>query len=368
VRILLDYRPALRHRTGVGEYVHALAEALQQTLTAEDTLTLFSSSWRDRLAGAPVPGAAVVDARVPVRVLNYAWHRAEWPPVERFAGELDIAHAAHPLMIPARRAAKVITIHDLDFLDYPERTRAEIRRDYPVLVARHAARADLVVTVSESVAAVVRARLHVAADRLVVCRPGAPPWAPREPPTTVGPILFVGTLEPRKNVGALVRAYERVRTRRQDAPPLLLAGPAVEQSRDLVQTASRTAGVQLLGYVHDEQRRRLYREASMLVLPSLHEGFGLPALEAMTIGLPVIASQRGALPEVVGDAGILIDPLDNDGLANAIEAVLADAPRRRAMADAGIERSRQFSWPRSAERLVRAYRDTLARRRAQASR
>jgi glycosyltransferase involved in cell wall biosynthesis len=329
---------------------------------------LFSSSWRDRLAGTPVPGAAVVDARVPVRILNYAWHRAEWPPVEAFAGRLDIAHAAHPLMIPSRRAARVITVHDLDFLDYPERTRAEIRRDYPALVAQHARRADLVVTVSESVAGDVHTRLDVSTDRLVVCRPGAPPWDPREPPPGVGPILFLGTLEPRKNVAGLLRAYERVRTMRPDAPALLLAGPAVEQSAAVVETASRMPGVQLLGYVHDEQRQRLYRAASMLVLPSLHEGFGLPALEAMTIGVPVIAARRGALPEVVGDAGILVDPLDEGGLANAIECVLADPNRRRAMAEAGVRRSRQFSWAISAERLLEAYRSTLVRRRAQAAR
>ena len=362
MRILLDYRPALRHRTGVGEYVHALAGALQQRLTGEDTLTLFSSSWRDRVAGTPVPGASVIDARVPVRVLNFAWHRAAWPPVELFAGSLDIAHAAHPLMIPSRHAARVITVHDLDFLDHPERTRAEIRRDYPALAAQHAARADLVVAVSETVARDVVTRLRVAADRLVVCRPGAPLWERREPPPGVGPILFVGTLEPRKNVAALLRAYERVRTTRPDTPSLLLAGPAVEQSAPVVEAASRTPGVQLLGYVHDDQRRRLYREASMLVLPSLHEGFGLPALEAMTVGLPVIASRRGALPEVVGDAGILIDPLDDNSLANAIGCVLADANRRRAMADAGIQRSRQFSWTISAERLLQAYRETLIRR------
>jgi glycosyltransferase involved in cell wall biosynthesis len=362
VRILLDYRPALRHRTGVGEYVHALAGALQHQLTGDDTLTLFSSSWRDRVAPAPVPGAGVIDARVPVRVLNYSWHRWDWPPVETFAGRLDIAHAAHPLLIPARDAARVITVHDLDFLDHPERTRAEIRRDYPALAARHAARADLVVTVSESVAADVRSRLGVTDDRLVVCRPGAPAWPPRDAPGGVGPILFVGTLEPRKNVAGLLRAYERVRARRAGVPPLLLAGPAVEQSAAVVGTASRMPGVQLLGYVHDDQRRQLYREASMLVLPSLHEGFGLPALEAMTLGLPVVASRRGALPEVVGDAGLLIDPLEDDELANAIEGVLSDPNRRRRMAEAGIQRSRQFTWSATAERLLQAYREALVRR------
>jgi glycosyltransferase involved in cell wall biosynthesis len=98
------------------------------------------------------------------------------------------------------------------------------------------------------------------------------------------------------------------------------------------------------------------------VLPSLHEGFGLPALEAMTLGLPVVASRRGALPEVVGDAGLLIDPLEDDELANAIEGVLSDPNRRRRMAEAGIQRSRQFTWSATAERLLQAYREALVRR------
>src|SRR6478609_6241500 len=119
LRILLDYRPALRERTGVGEYVHEIAAALGRQLGDGEELALFSSSWTDRL-GTAVPAGRRVDVRVPVRVLNALWHRLEAPRVERFAGPLDIVHSAHPLLIPAR-AARVVTVHDLDFLDHPER-------------------------------------------------------------------------------------------------------------------------------------------------------------------------------------------------------------------------------------------------------
>ena len=112
LRFLLDYRPALRERTGAGEYVHEMATALARRLTPPDTLTLFSSSWKDRLGPGRVPGARVVDVRVPVRVLNTAWHRFGWPPVERCAGPVDVAHSFHPLLIPASRAKQVVTIHD----------------------------------------------------------------------------------------------------------------------------------------------------------------------------------------------------------------------------------------------------------------
>src|SRR5262245_65745180 len=136
MRILVDYRPALRARTGVGEYIHTLVRAY--TAAHDDAVTLFTSSWKDR--PSPAVGrelrARIVDRRVPVSVLNYLWHRLEWPHVETLAGDADVAHAAHPLLIPARTAAQVVTIHDLFFLLNPEHTRAEIRRDYPQLSAR----------------------------------------------------------------------------------------------------------------------------------------------------------------------------------------------------------------------------------------
>ena len=372
VRILLDYRPALRQRTGVGQYVHELGSAVQAQLPPGDTLVLFSSSWKDRLTTAPIEGAARLDARIPVRALNLAWHRLGWPPVEMLAGPADIAHSAHPLLMPAQHAAQVLTVHDLDFLDHPERTRAEIRRDYPCLAARHAARADLVVVNSVHTAAGVERRLGVASDRVVLCRPGAPALAPREPPIHTGPVLFIGTVEPRKNLPTLFAAYERVITMRPDAPPLLLAGKSVEHSAAILETLDRhpalSGRVKHLGYVSDHERQNLYRQASLLVLPSLEEGFGLTALEAMQVGVPVVASRRGALPEVVGDAGTLVDPLNEAEIANAIHSLLIDPERRFAHTSAGHARARQFSWAASASRLIDAYREAVARRRRTARR
>jgi glycosyltransferase involved in cell wall biosynthesis len=284
------------------------------------------------------------------------------------SGEVDVVQSAHPLRIPARRAVQAITIADLDFLDHPERTRAEIRRDYAALAPSHARRADLVVTISQYTAGQIRDRLDVTPERIVVCPPGAPSWAPRETPAPVGPILFVGTIEPRKNVPALLRAYERVAARRPDVPPLVLAGRSVEQSPEILagtESPDLAGRVRYLGYVSDGERQRLYREASMLVLPSLEEGFGMPALEAMTVGVPVVASRRGALPEVVGDAGTLVDPLDGQALADAIEATL-DPARSDAHARAGIVRARRFSWSDSAATLLEAYRWAVARKRDRA--
>ena len=209
MHILVDYRPALRERTGVGEYIHELVRAYATAYG--DDLAIFTSSWKDRPApglGAAL-GVRVVDRRVPVRVLNFAWHRLEWPPAETVAGPFDVVHAAHPLLIPAGRAAQVITIHDLYFLTNPAQTRAEIRRDYAALAARHARRADAIITSTEYGRGLVVEHLGADPARIYVCPPGAPTWerlgrGPRV--MTEGNILFVGTLEPRKNIGVLLDA------------------------------------------------------------------------------------------------------------------------------------------------------------------
>jgi glycosyltransferase involved in cell wall biosynthesis len=363
LRILLDYRPALRERTGVGEYVHELASSLMRLLSGTDVLMLFSSSWKDRLADGRVPGAYVVDAKVPVRILNLAWHRLGWPPVERFAGPIDIAHSSHPLLMPARAAKQVITIYDLDFLDHPERTRAEIRRDYAELAPAHARRAAAVVTISRFTAGEIERRLGVPADRIVICSPGAPDWTPRVADVPRGPILFVGTLEPRKNVGALLAAYAKLLEMDPAAPPLWLAGGVTEASTPWLRAIAEPplkGHVTHLGYVHSDDRYNLYAKASMLVLPSHLEGFGMTVLEAMTVGVPTIVSRRGALPEVAGDAAQMIEPDDIAGLAAAMKRYLDDPAAASLATERGFHRARQYSWTASTATLLAAYRRILA--------
>ena len=373
MKILVDYRPALRDRTGVGDYIHRLAGAYSAA-HREDAVAVFTSSWADR----PPPGlatglgAAVIDRRVPVRVLNYLWHRAEWPPVESLAGACDVVHAAHPLLIPARRAAQVITIHDLFFLSHPEQTSAEIRRDYPALAPSHARRADAIITSTEYGRRLVMDRFGVDGERVYVCPPGAPP-----PPATrpmprgsreegdEGCVLFLGTLEPRKNIGVLLDAYAMLLARGARVPPLVLAGretPAAADWLSRIASPPLAGRVRHVGYVSGDERDRLLASARVLVLPSLDEGFGLTALEAMAAGVPLVASNRGSLPEVVGDGGTLVDARDAAGLALAIERLTTNEQAAAEARRAGLARAKAFTWDVSAATLRRAYVDALRRR------
>ena len=372
MRILVDYRPALRERTGVGEYMHSLVRAYaHHPAAAGDEVAVFTSSWKDRPAAevASDLGARVVDRRVPVRVLNYLWHRLEWPPIETLGAAADVVHAAHPLLIPTRHAAQVVTLHDLFFLTEPQSTRAEVRRDYAELASRHVRRADAVVANSRYTASLVERTFGVPEARIHVCSPGPPSWstlgrAPNLPHD--GYVLFVGTLETRKNVGALLDAYTRLIERDGRTPPLVVAGRATPDAVAWLERVSQPplAGrVRHLGYVPDADRERTYAGARLLVMPSRNEGFGIPVLEAMSAGVPVVAADRGALPEVLGNAGTLVDPDDADALATAMHRMLTDQAFAVGCADRGLARAREFSWDRAALALRGAYEAALTNRR-----
>ena len=249
---------------------------------------------------------------------------------------------------------------------------AEVRRDYPSLARSHAQRADHIIVPSRSTAIDVQRQFEIDAARISVCAHGRPPWTPRTERPERGYVLFLGTLEPRKNVGGLLDAYERLVTDpsfraqwerdgedgRLHVPELVLAGKATAQAQpwlDRIRRPPLAGLVRHVGYVEPERRRELYEGASVLVQPSFEEGFGFPVLEAMTVGVPVVAADRGALPEVLGDAGILVEPDDPDGLASAIKRMLNDEATAAASASKGVLRSLQFDWHRSALGVYAAY-------------
>ena len=366
MRVVIDYRPALRERSGVGEYTHELAKALLARQDPTLELTIFSSSWKDRLIRSPeLDGARAIDRRVPVSLLNLSWHRIGWPPIESLTGQsFDVAHSMHPLLLPARGAAQVVTVHDLNFLTHPERTRGEIKRDYPALARDHAHRAARVIVVSEFTAREVVNRLGVDRDRIAVCGSGAPSWPALTARARSGYVLFFGTLESRKNVGGLLDAYEMLFSGGRRPPELVLGGKETDASRGWLERIARPpfAGhVRHIGYVEPADRQKLYSGARLLVLPSFEEGFGIPVLEAMTLGVPVIASNRGALPEVLGDAGILVEP-EPRAIAEALAKMIDDEGFAEACAAKGLKRARLFSWSRTADRVVDVYRQAMDRR------
>jgi glycosyltransferase involved in cell wall biosynthesis len=372
MHIGLDVRPSLSRPTGVGTYVLGILDQLPR-LAPQDRFTLFSASLKERYPrrdwGANV---RLVDRRLPVQGLNLAWNRLGWPPLERLAGgPFDVVHSPNPLLVPSRRGRRVVTLHDLFFLKHPEMVGGETRRDYVSLVREHVRRADGVLCVSEYTAGEARRLLGVPDEKIAVTPHGVDPLFREEPEAAEvderlrrlglprGGILYLGSDEKRKNLVTLVMAYLTLARRRPEIPPLVLAGPGSQWA----QGGSRVGPqIRATGYLGQVDVRALMAASAMLVLPSLEEGFGLPVLEAMAAGLPVVCSEGSALSEVAGDTALRFEPRDPTALAHAIERVLDDGALALDMRRRGRERSRQFEWRRTAELTLAFYRRILGGR------
>jgi glycosyltransferase involved in cell wall biosynthesis len=367
----LDVRPSLSRPTGVGTYVLGLLDRLPR-LAPDDRFTYFSASVKERYPAGNWPANVhLVDRRLPVKALNLSWSRLGWPPLDRLVGAtLDLVHSPNPLLVPARRGKRIVTLHDLFFLKHPEMVGGEVRRDFVALVRSHVRQADGVLCVSEYTASEARRLLEVPAEKIAVTPHGVDPIFLEEPePIDVderlrrlglphGGILYLGSDEKRKNLVTLVMAYLALARRRPGVPPRVLAGPGSQWA----QGGSRIGPqIRATGYLEREDVRALMSASSMLVLPSLEEGFGLPVVEAMAAGLPVICSAGSALSEVAGDAALLVEPRDANALAHSIERLLDDATLALDLRARGRERCRVFDWDRTAAHTLAFYRKVLGR-------
>jgi alpha-1,3-rhamnosyl/mannosyltransferase len=245
-----------------------------------------------------------------------------------------------------------------------------MRRDFPVLARSHAHRADAVIVSSRHAAEQVSRLLGLPADRVHLCPAGAPPWAAsvrRERGDRLGStILFIGTLDARKNIGRLLDAYVQLVAQVAEPPQLILAGGRTNAAVEWEQRTARpplSGNVELTGYVKEDRRRALLADARMLVLPSLEEGFGLPVLEAMACGVPVVISNRGSLPEIAGDAAAPVDAEDVSALCARMKVLLDDRQAREAR-DRGLKRAAAFDWSATAQAALGAYEAAIHRRHA----
>jgi glycosyltransferase involved in cell wall biosynthesis len=291
------------------------------------------------------------------------WSRANWPAAEWWTGPVDVVHGTNFVVPPARRGAEVVTVHDLTALRFPELC-SPVALGYPHLVRRAIARGAWIHTPSQFVAREVVELLGADPERVVAVAHGVDP-APAEPTPVDGSpaednrtILALATSEPRKDLPTLVAAFDRVAATHDDVR-LVLAGPDGWGAAVL---AAAIAGarfgrrIQRLGWVDPARKAALLRSASVFAYPSRYEGFGLPPLEAMAAGVPVVASDAGAVAEAVGDAACLVPVGDADAMAAALLALLGEGDLRRRLIDRGRQRAATFTWSRCAAGLVELYR------------
>jgi glycosyltransferase involved in cell wall biosynthesis len=352
----------ISERTGVG---HTTARLLECLSVRDDVAVrgyAVSRRGRDTLPTALPDGVRAATSPVPARAAHWMWRYAAWPTIEHWSGPVDVVHATN-FVAPPARAPVVVTVHDLAFAHSPELCQPETL-EYDALVRRAIDRGATVHTVSDHVKDEVIEHYGLPDDRVVriylgvdapigsgdAARGRAVAGAERY-------VLALSTVEPRKNYPGLVRAFGAAAT---DDPDLALVIAGARgwgtDALDAALAASPVASrVRVLGYVSDAQRGDLLSGALALAYPSLYEGFGHPPFEAMAAGIPVLSARAGSLPEVVGDAALLVDPRDDDALADGLVRITTDDALRQALRERGRRRVGEFPWARATDELVALY-------------
>lgn len=377
MRIAIDYTAAIRQGAGVGNYVRSLVDAmLALDTTNEYTLLTSGRPTRER----PFPIAQNVRGRsvfIPDRYLNILWYRWRLPLYANFfTGQVDIYHGPDFVLPPLnRKLRKVVTVHDLAFLEHPEFAVPELTAYLTKVVPEAVASADAVAAVSQVTGQTLIEHFKTPSEKITIIPNGIRQYFRRiTDPILLGAtqhkyglkhplVLGVGTLEPRKNHLGLIKAFYKSQSSggkgKQQRPAMLAlaGGPGwmYEETRQLVADLKLEKKVRFLGRVGELELIALYSLADVFAYPSFFEGFGVPPLEAMACGAPVITSNTSSLPEVVGDAALLVDPHNTVELAHAITRLVENEELREDLREKGYRQVKQYTWPNSARKMLSVY-------------
>lgn len=362
MRVALELQPCCGKRSGIGTYAYELSRRLQDGNGLEFCGNLLNFMGRNDNS------ESLKDIAMPIResrIFPYGIYRRIWdwfpfPYQSLFPGEADLS-VFFNYIVPPRIGGKVITaVHDMTWLRFPETMdRRNYRRLQDGLI-RSVERSDRILTLSRFSKEEIVSLLGVPEEKIsiVPCAPslskavGDFPLCAERFHITRPYLLYVGTIEPRKNLVRLLKAYAMLKRDQGIGHQLVLAGGRGWASDDIYRMAEHTEGVVLTGYLTAEEKNALYQNAAAFVFPSLYEGFGIPPLEAMAFGCPVVCSNAASLPEVVGEAARLVNPLDERDIAQGIEDVLSDGAYASRLISEGYRQSEKYTWDASAERLT----------------
>jgi len=397
MRIGIDITSAVRQGAGIGRFTRELIRALL-ALDSPHEHILFAATGgmprataQSRLAYITQPATA---RRSPLSTLHFPlsddwlhriWHRARLPiPIEALMGRVDVFHEPDFVLPPTLpRAHTVLTVHDLTFIRDPESAFPRLRRYLNRVVPRSVVRATRVLADSLATKNDLIELLGVSPDKITVLYGGVDArFAPvREPERLaavrakydIGPdpfILGIGTLQPRKNYQRLIQAFAKLQATAFDLQlstsgiQLVIVGGKGWLYDGIFAEVRRlglASRVLFPGFADDDDLPTLYSAAEMLAYPSIYEGFGLPILEAMACGTPVVTSTTSSLPELAGNAALLVEPTDADALAAAMRRLLQDTDLRRRLVADGFDQARQFTWEKAAAQLLAIYESIGAR-------
>ena len=358
MRIVIDVTPLSHPRTGIGNFLRGLLAGLAQSIAADDEVRVFAATGlggRRRVAASldGLPFARTILTLPVGRAWRSAWNRSAWLPVERLAGRLDVFHCSDWLHPAQRGGIRATTFYDLVPLLFPHLVHPRTARMHATAY-ENAKGCDVVFAISRYTADDAAHHLALPRERIRVAYPGVDPgFRPEGRRAELGApyVLTVATMEPRKNVQTLLKAFEVVR---RDRPELLLAvAGGVAPGESPPPTGDR---VRLLGYVADDELAALYRGAALFVYPSLFEGFGMPVVEALASGVPTVVSAHPSLDEAAGEVAFRADPAQPDSLAQAMHYALDHGAGQR---EAGLGHAARFTWRACGEAVLDGYRAAL---------
>jgi len=374
MRIGIDASSLVKEWTGIGIYTFNLLKNLFE-IDRENEYRLFSYALKGSLKYSFECGgsnATIYHYRIPGKLLLKAWQWFDLPYIEMFLGRVDIFHSTNFLVIPQYKGRRIVTIHDMYFFIEPEHTERFGGRYFLKTLPERIKGVDMVIAVSRNTKEDIMKFLGLPEERIRVIYEGVDEsFKVIEDRGAIDRVkgryriegdylLFVGTLEPRKNLTRLIEAFSILKRVGRFPYKLVLAGKkgwAIDGLFRKVEDPNIKGDVIFTGYVTPEDLPYLYNGAEIFVSPSLYEGFGLPVLEAMACGCPVVTSRVSSLPEITGDAAILINPEDVEEIADGIRMVLEDRNLRDNMIMRGLQRVKDFSWGKTAKETLRLYKE-----------
>ena len=372
--IAIDYTPAYEQGGGIGRYVRELVAALAQA-DSQTSYRLFVAGVNSNgLPSPPAPNFTWNSTALSPRWLARIWHRARLPiPVEFFTGSVDLYHATDFVLPPTRSKTRtLLTVHDLSFVRVPEAASPGLKAYLDRVVPASVSRADHVLADSQATKNDLVSLYDTPSHKISVLLSGVDARFKRTDPSVLltmrrkyrleRPFIFsIGTVQPRKNYGRLIQALALLRRKNYEIDLVIAGGkgwlddPIYETVRDTYMQQH----VHFIGFADETDLPALYSAAECLAFPSLYEGFGFPVLEAMACGTPVVTSNVSSLPEVAGNAGLMVDPYDTEAIAQALTNILDDTALRSQLIEKGYAQVGRFSWVESARKLRQIYGDML---------
>ncbi len=378
MHIGIDVSSAVNQRAGIGRYTRQLVKNLLRP-DSEDYFSLFTFYGDEKGFSQDVGSAEKVEFKSKhypgrfFRFMLFALYATGLSP-DFLVSPLDLFHSPDHVFPACKKIPTVLTIHDLAFLIYPENYTRINRRYLMAMIPKSVRNARKIITDADNTKKDLVRLLKVPEEKIHVIHPGIEsrfrPMS-KDNGTEIRAryyvpndfyLLYVGTLEPRKNLANLIKAYYEIKNNKGIQHKLVICGAAgwlYQKLFKLVVELDLQNDIVFTGHIPDEHLPAVYSRAELLIYPSIYEGFGLPPLEAMACGIPVICSNTSSLPEVVGDAAILIDPYNIEKIAEAMIRVISDEDLKSELKEKGLKRAKAFTWEKTAEETLKVYREAV---------